>query len=265
MADNDDNVNDGLSQLDDDTSQTDNQDDQTDDTKQDDTDQQHEPAEGSKRWKEVYFEAKEAGRKIKEMEQREQDMRTDMDAMKDHNKALSDSILSTQDELSTANRPDPMEDPEGYETWITKKVERNIAKKGQDQNPNPNQRAKRPNNQLIMQEAAMSSIHDDYYEVAEKVMAEMKGNQNLYTEIMSKPNPPKALYDHHERQKSKSNDQNDQNQSQNFVEGNNQDQSVDVTKLSQREKIVANRLGLSEKDYIEQRIIIDKKIERGDM
>ena len=212
-----------------------------------------EPEEGSKRWKEVYYDMKQAKRDRDAMESELSTLKGDVHALTDHNKALSEAMDSVEDKFSESNRPDPIEDPEKYETWITDKITRKLKDAAKpEQAPPPS------NNKLAHQEDLMSTHFPDYYETVEVAKSAMNSNPTLRQEIMQSPNPARKAYDWaKDKQKV-----DDENRAKGGLEpGGPGPGPAPVGKLTEQERRVANRLGISEKTYMEQKSKIEKSQE----
>ena len=259
-------ANDKLSQIGDEPQDDDQKlDDQSQNDDQDQDDDKHEPKEGSKRWNEVYWKMKETERNNAKLLDEIANLRTDMEAVREHNKALSESILNVEDKFSESSRPDPSIEPEKYEKWMTEKIKRDIQKSNNPpQDTQPQNQPPQVNPQIAMQEAAMAALYDDYYDVAGEVMKEFKTNDALRIQIMSAVNPPKALYKYYQGKSKDKNDQMNQNLDQGIVEGNNPPPGNNSsTKLTDQERKVAKFLGITEENYIKQKQYIDAKAKKG--
>jgi hypothetical protein len=224
--------------------------------KEEPQEQQHEPAEGSPRWNEVYGKWKDSERQIEAMQ-------ADMEAIKEHNKALSEAMVSVEDKSAEINKPDMIEEPEKYEEWLTDKITRKLrgvqrntpAEATNPVNPQANAR-------LQAQEQAMWADHADYYDVASKVMQEMKVNPALNMRIRGADNPARELYNYHQEKQGIKKEQTKENLSKSYVETDNSPPPpAPQGKLTDQQRRVANALGISEDNYKKQLEYLEKESE----
>ena len=141
------------------------------------------------RFKEVYHEAKEAGRKVEELKKSLDEKDSDIQLMRQHNQQLSESISAVNKRVDVSTEepmPDPNDDPVAYNKWHDDK--RSREKKSDDDD----RYTQRVNDQI----EAQRDIHDDYDTVVKDTMREMETNQSLKTQIYGSSNPARAAYKH---------------------------------------------------------------------
>lgn len=187
---------------------------------------------------------------------------TDRDAqIKDlieHNNKLADAIGNLDSKLTTTKRPDPAEEPELYEEWLTEK----IVKQMKPTAKRPAQTTAQPasDQRLIMQENAMAAVYDDFYEVLGIVGEEMKSNEMLREEIMTHQNPPKKLYTYYQNKVKRNQDNNDDVSERSQTEsGGFGAKSNSKGRLSADQKKMATNLGLSVDVYSKQLDFINQR------
>ena len=237
------------------TKNDDTQDDTTklDETGEEDTEKEHEPAEGSKRWKEIYHEAKEAGRKVTEIEQKLTQRDQDFEALRTQNDALQTAIDNVGSKISKNNRPNPEEDPEGYDNYLIEEVQRRQRaaappRKTTAPSVNPQQQA---------MENAMAAAKSDYYEVINTVKADFERDRVLYNQIWGSPNPYQAAYKYGTDKANRAKQGREDSAEQGYVEGETIHTDTEKKTLSAAEKKTAAGLGISEKNYLKQREFIE--------
>jgi len=209
----------------------------------------NEPPEGSKRWNEIYYEAKESKRKLADMEET-------MNAMIDHNKALQETMDGVVDKVASTERPDPIVDPDGYDEWILERAAKRSAPKAE---PTP---MKPPDkcvpNQILIMESTMREVYDDY----DVVIANAKGDFKdplVGKKIMQSSNPPKAAYDYGKSkmaaaEKARGEKISGAQPESGTLPGGNDNKGS----LTAAEKKVAVMLGIDEKKYLAQKEHIAK-------
>ncbi len=218
---------------------------------------EHEPAEGSKRWKEVYHDAKEAGRQVAEVKDQLAARDQDIELLKTHNQALQTAVDSVVDKVSEGDRPNPTEDPEGYDNYIIEKMERKQKQPAPIPARVANQQVKLPNtakNEAM--ENAMAAAKSDYYEVITTVRADIERDRVLYNEVWGSPNPYQAAYKYGTEKAKRAKQDKDDNTDQGHVEGGTTHTEADKLTLDAAEKRMAAKVGITEERYLKQKIII---------
>lgn len=220
---------------------------------QEDAEKEHEPAEGSKRWKEVYHEAKEAGRKVTEIEQKLAQRDQDFELLRTQNDALQGAIDNVADKVSKGDRPDPNEDPEAYDSHIIERIQRKqrIATPPRQTTTTP------PVNTQQPMELAMAAANLDYYEVINTAKPDFERDRVLYNQIWSSPNPYQSAYKYGKDKANRAKQGRDDSTDQGYVEGETIHTDVPRKGLNAAEKKVAAALGIKEEDYLKQREFIE--------
>jgi len=212
--------------------------------------QENEPPADHPRFKDIYGKWKTAERSIEEHKTKLSETEKMLAELAEHNRKLAESISTVEKKIPEPARPDPAEDPVGYDQWMMDKIKREMAPKPEPYKvPESKKPVQEINQTLLAQEAAMAAVYDDYYQVAETIANKMKTDSVLRDEIMSSPNPAKALYNHHLRLKGKSDD--DMNRGS-VDTGGGYEPSKGKVELSPEQKQMANFLGVSEKQYAQQ-------------
>lgn len=217
---------------------------------------EHEPPGDHPRFKEVYG-------KMKTFERSLVDKDTQITALQQHNATLAKSIEDIDSRVSETLRPDPADDPEGYEKWLTDKIMKSVGTVTpvapvSVATPNTPSGGSASNQKLVIQEHAMAALHEDFYEVLEKVGTAMKSNEFLREEIMTHPNPPKKLYEYHQRLLR----QKEGNDDRGRVEAGGYDGAAlsrNGNKLTSEQKSMAANLGLSDAVYKKQLDFMNKR------
>jgi hypothetical protein len=228
----------------------------------------NEPAPDSPRWNEIYG-------KLKQSERDLQAGKETILALQQHNKQLAESISNIEEKVTkSAPRPDPQDDPDKYDEWVMDQVMAKMNKAQtqaqapaqvpgqpvQPVNPNQmplpgNQQQQQPpiNTQLAAQEAAMSALHEDYYDIIPEVMKDCAGNYLLRDEIFQNPNPARAAYTYGKKKRGEK----AQTLDQGTVEPSAPAPSSSTTLTPEQER-VRQGLGVSKESYIKQVEMIEK-------
>lgn len=143
-----------------------------------DEDKKNQPAPGSERWNEVY-------RKSKTMERMLTEKEKDIEALREHNKALEARMTDLETKKSLPEKePDPEVDPIGYKKWRDHKdaeKEREFERtRAQD----------RLDNQIEIQK----EIHEDYVETVKMAERLMDRDAALRKKVYGSDNPPREAY-----------------------------------------------------------------------
>lgn len=196
--------------------------------------------------------------KMKGFERNLTDRDTQIKNLIDHNNKLTEAIGSLDSKVAEAKRPDPSENPELYEEWLTEKIMKQMKSPAPVKVSAPTPVV--TDQKLVMQENAMAAVYDDFYEILGVVGEEMKTNEMLREEIMTHQNPPRKLYTYYQnklkRDQSNSDDVNERSQTENggFATKGNTSGT-----LSADQKKMAVNLGLSVDVYKKQLDFISKK------
>lgn len=140
------------------------------------------PPVDSPRWTEVYGRWKDTERKLQERDQ-------DVDALRDHNRALEERLNRV--EISKADKtmepePDPEVDPAGYKKWVD-------HQRAKDKQAFDRQREiDRHETQVEIQK----ELHPDYLEMIKVAERDMAKDKDLRAKIWGSGNPAKAAYEH---------------------------------------------------------------------
>ena len=109
------------------------------------------------------------------------------------------------------------------------------------------------NPQQQAMENAMAAAKDDYYQVIAAAKPDIDRDRVLYNQIWGSPNPYQAAYKYGVEKGKRTKDHQDQG----YVEGETIHTETDKQTLDVAEKKVAAKLGISEKNYLKQKIIIE--------
>lgn len=240
------------------------------DTKSDKPATEHEPPADSPRFKEVYYNWKETERKLKafkaEQEQKEAARAAEIEAIKAHNKALAESIGDVQGALSSVTRPDPLEDPEGYDQWMKESVKRELLQeiKGDSLQPEPPLPAYQPPPssrpeydaippEMKAKQAVQESLHDDYAEMEAIAFQDMEADPALRNHIISAPDPFKTAYEYGKRRKELLAQEKKKTTDQAYVESGTKPQpDTPKRQMTDIERRIQMGLGIPEDKMLEQ-------------
>ena len=218
-----------------------------------------EPPEGSKRWNEIYYEAKEAKRKLAEFEAKLAEEQSIREAMVDHNKSLQEAMDGLYDKVSASDRPDPMADPEGYDRWLLDRAKRELTKKEKAAAP-VKPPAPEKLDKVKQQLGIMKSIYDDYDQVAEFAKGFLDKDPIAKNDLVFSENPPRALYEYGLKKKAELSSQRSRNIDAAAVEGGTPPvSSKGVVQLTPEQERARLGLGISKEAYMKQLEIIQKK------
>ena len=217
--------------------------------KTEETGEKHEPKEGSDRWNKIYG-------KMKHLERQGEEKDANFKALVEHNKKLTESINDIQGRVAETPRPDPAEDPDGYDKWIMDKMTRSAKPatvpefdmtQAQPQVLETAQQAAARN--LKVQEAEMMENYDDYQFATQQVGKMMDNDFDLQNKIMSAKNPAMAAYRHYQKVKK---NQNNLDRGSLDAGGGYEPPAPKQEKLSPAQKQMAKNFGLSEQQYADQ-------------
>uniref|UniRef100_A0A6M3XT95 Uncharacterized protein n=1 Tax=viral metagenome TaxID=1070528 RepID=A0A6M3XT95_9ZZZZ len=203
-----------------------------------------EPPPEHPRFKEIYG-------KMKTFERQLADKDADIEALREHNKKLDDSISGVKDKISIAERPDPLDNPKEYDKWMIEQAVRAIEKKAKPE-PVP-QTTGKPTEKILAQIEAMSDAHDDYDEMAALAEEDWKNDPVLKREIFSSANPPKTAYNYGKKKAAGKKTERDKNIDKSYVEpGGDPPGKPTEGKPTPEQKRVAKALGVPIDKYMEQ-------------
>lgn len=174
----------------------------------------------------------------------------------EHNTKLSEALDSIQSKAHQNERPDPLEDPDGYASWVKEDVRRDMEKQVQ---PPPQQQSQQAHPLQVM-EQTVAAIHEDYWQAFGDVNPELQTNPELQREIMGSQNPPLALYNYWKGKKTHAAQQRDGALNQGFVEGSTTPPAKTTKRvLTNSEKRTAENLGITPDAYLKQVIFMEKR------
>lgn len=188
----------------------------------------------------------------------------DIESLKEHNKALRESMDTIEDHFDEANRPDPVDNPVEFADWVQKKTERDIKRNLESNRENKIDTSPATGvsisedikTQIIVQE----SLHDDYGEVVSSVQEEIDNDSALRHEIWSSPNPPAAAYAYGVKRKNSLLKGREDKLSRGYAEGGSAPPPADNgNKPTAEQERMANLLGVPIKNYMKQVEQINKK------
>lgn len=220
------------------------------------------------RFKEIYWKMKEFERQLAEKEQA-------IKMMQEHNRMLQESLSKVEEQFDEQNRPDPVEDPNGFAKWMYEKAMRDL-KKQQVMNttfdptsqPDPNSgigptmpMTQTPDMQrLLIQEEVQRNLHADYDEVIAEVNEDMTRDPVLRNQIWSSPNPAAEAYKYGVEKRKRMSSQRQAQLNQGYVEGSTPPADNDqLDKPTPEQERIARALGIPIKDYMEQLRYIQKQ------
>jgi len=216
----------------------------------------NEPPEGSKRWNEIYYEAKESKRRLAEFEERMAEKDRLIEAAIEHNKSLQESVNEIYEKVSVADRPDPNIDPEGYDRWILERAKRSLTKQSVPKVEKPVTREKV--DKVQQQVAVMRSIYDDFDQVVEFAKDSLGKDPIKKNELVFSDNPPRALYEYGLEQKNALMNKRNKNLDSARVEGGSTPPKENKVILTPEQEHARKMLGISHKDYVKQLEFINR-------
>ena len=213
------------------------------------------PAADHPRFKEVWGKMKGFERQLLEKDD-------DIVALREHNKQLASSISTIEENTADANRPDPVEDPEGFAKWTYDKVERNIKRQNANTNDSTNKvipAADRGTASMDMLIAVQEGIHDDYNEVLGEIKDDIVSDSVLRNEIYGSANPPAAAYKYGKEKRTRAAAVSKANKDKGYVEGGGPATPVDNdATATPAQEMMAKRLGIPIANYMKQAQHINK-------
>lgn len=221
------------------------------------------PLDQHPRFKEVYGKMKNLEREMENTKKMLADKDTSLEAIRKHNEALNKTLEKFEerfDAYDVKNKPDPMEDPEGYHAWAYAKAMRDVRKEMDKRDKPPTPPVDNVNNpRLAIQEEVVASMHDDYYEAMEEVKRDMAKDSVLRNEIFGAANPPAKAYKYWQDKKAKADSDKQQKIDQGYVESASYPAgSGGKIKLTAEQERVSKMLGIKTEDYIKQLTAIKK-------
>jgi len=207
-----------------------------------------EPPPDHPRFKEIYGKMKEGDRKIAELE-------STIGGMADHNKALGDAlekIGKIEDKFEEQARPDPLEDPEKYDEWMTEKAVRRMKKADPPVDPTPAQPS--ITEKLEIQIETVKGVYSDYNELVNHDLEnEIQADPLLRRDIWGSKNPALAAYKYAKDKEAKAAADRKEKIDRGFVEpGGEPLTPTKTTKLTLEQERAADVLGIPRDKYIKQ-------------
>lgn len=218
---------------------------------------EHEPDENHPRFKKVYGKMKHLERQYEEMQSKLTAKDSDFQALVEHNKKLAESMKDLSGRVVEKPRPDPTEDPTGYDQWMMDKIKR-------DMNPSlvpdfdtgpvvktvTGETAQQASaRKLREQEEEMIELHEDYLFATQQVGKMMDSDYELQQKIMGAKNPALAAYTHYKKVKNK---QDNLDRGSLGTGAGYEPSAAKKSALTPDEKQWARKLGVSEAQYAEQ-------------
>ncbi|MEX2738586.1 MAG: hypothetical protein Q6356_005900 [Candidatus Wukongarchaeota archaeon] len=208
---------------------------------------------------EIYGKYKEEERNRQELEGKFTQLSQNFETLKQHNEALSASMGILEEKVADDKRPDPIADPEAYDEWILEKLERKQKKSSKEKPEKTGATLTPASGNLQVQEAIEARLHDDYWEVIEKVKGDMDRDLVLRSTIMTDPNPPKKAYEYWQKKMEKEKGETEKHKAQGYVEGATHGEETSTKgELNEEQKFVADQLGISYEKYAKQLEHIEK-------
>jgi len=219
------------------------------DDKSEDGKTKHEPPEGSKRFNEIYAEAKQGKRDTEALTKKVDDLFKQNASLEEQNAALQEAMEVLNSKVSETGKPDPMLDPEGYETWLTDKIAAKLKKDiSPPKDPKPAETAQSPSS-LETQILVQKGLHTDYVEVVTEAEKEMAKNPYLNAQIRGAEDPAKAAYDYGIKQREERRAESDANRGQGHVEAGSYPIGKTGINLTPAQIAMADKLGVKRESY----------------
>lgn len=218
----------------------------------------HEPPEDSKRWKDIYWKMNENQRLLDEE-------KTRTESLKDHNKKLEQRIDAVEGAVSETARPDPVNDPEAYEQWLSDKLERKYEQKERERELNqvtqqinqPTQQTQTPGVDPIraQQIAAMEAEHgtDEYNAMMIYIQTDVNTDSILRNEILTSSNPPQAAYEYALKKRNQKVKTKAEREKRSFAEDGSPAPIETKMNLTDGEKKAAEAMGIPLENYLKQK------------
>jgi len=218
----------------------------------------HEPPETSKRWKDIYWKMNENQRLFDEEKAR-------TEALQEHNKKLEQRLDAVEGVVSETARPDPVQDPEAYEQWLSDKIERKYEQKERERELNqvtqqinqPAQTTQTPEVDTIraQQIAAMEAQHgtDEYNAMMMYIQNDVSTDPILRNEILQSGNPPQAAYEYAVKKRNQKIKTRTEREQRSFAEDGSPAPVEQKLDLTDAEKRAANAMGIPLEDYMKQK------------
>jgi len=160
----------------------------------------------------------------------------------------------------TKQRPDPVDDPDGYDAWILDKAERKLKQVKAEDKKEDILPAKKDSSKEM--EFAMAAVHDDYYQVIADVNKAMASNPALEKEFWATPNPYQAAYKWWKKKEKQAKGERDDLIDQGDIEGSTTTVAEDKDAPTADQKHAAKVLGISIEKYMKQVKAIDEGKDR---
>ena len=213
----------------------------------------HEPPVDSPRWNEVYGKMKDFERQLEEKDEL-------TSAAIKHNESLQARVDEMDARLSVGDMPDQITDPEGHARWVIDQAKREMALENKPTVAPPVTPKEKPKNKIQDQTEMLRSVHKDFNQVASLANELIGKDPLLKNEILFSDNPPRALYEYGLKAKAAQEQSRANGIAQASVEGGGRPPTDTGTfKLTPQQEHARKALGVSEKDYIKQLQIINKK------
>jgi chromosome segregation ATPase len=211
--------------------------------------EEHEPEENHPRFKKVYGKMKHLERSYEDVQAKLSEKDASFNALLEHNNKLAEAINSLQNNAPKVERPNPVENPEEYDAYIKAQLTPRPEIKA-FKAPEPTATGLNPI--TAAQVGAMSTMHDDYFDVELKVVDLMKTDSILRAEIMGSKNPPKALYEYYQKLNKDKADGRQENYDRGELEGGGYERQLKPSGLTKDQTKMALNLGLTPAQYEKQ-------------
>ena len=220
----------------------------------------HEPEPGTKRFNQIYGQMKHYERQLAAHNEQIAKKDQDVEAMRAHQQQLTEAMNKLAAISLQNSKPDPIDDPEGYENWLTAKIKSEIAPVSAP--PEPVKTVQKPEKpdmtRYTMMEGVVAETYPDYYDKIGVVNEALKTDPTLGDRIWNTSNPYLEAYKLSSEIAAEKAAQRSATISQVSVEG-----ATTMTanpkkdsNLTEDQKRVADKLGVSHKDYQKQLEII---------
>ena len=208
-----------------------------------------------------------------ERQRREQSEQA-LQALYKHYTELTEVVDGIEEKVSSADIPDPVENPAAYakylEDRLLKKITKTTPPSFETMMPKETAAKTMPTpNQIPPQEAVQAALHDDYYEVIEEVNNDIATDAALRNAIYSQPDPYKAAYEYGTRKRQLSLQLKQRKMNQAYAEGGapTVETKTQQELLPEERKLLrllqASGQNITEEQYLKRTQLIAKRKERG--
>ena len=191
--------------------------------------------------------------------------KTRTEALQEHNKKLESRLDAVEGSVSETARPDPVNDPEAYETWLSDRLERKFERERREkeldtvtqQINQPVQQPQTPGVDPIraQQIAAMEAEHgtDEYNAMMMYIQTDVNKDSILRNDILTSPNPPQAAYEYALKKRDQKVKIKAEREKRSFAEDGSPAPAETKMELTDGEKKAAEAMGIPLDNYLKQK------------